>query len=205
VALDETRNFSLSLGEAMRKSIILMSAACVAVLTTAFAGSVLAGGTASATAANRTKDPVSSDSMPPLLAEDFPAPAEGFIVTTILIVADVDRSRDFYVRVFGAKIVNKSKPAILRISNSWLIINTGGGPTDDKPDVIAAPPQNAHVLTSALNIRVADIAASHRDWKARGADFITEPKDHGAELRCYIRDPDGYLIEVGQSTGALPK
>ena len=40
-----------------------------------------------------------------------------------------------------------------------------------------------------------------RGWKAKGADFITEPLDnHGWEMRCYIRDPDGYIIEVGQSS-----
>ena len=71
------------------------------------------------------------------------------------------------------------------------------------PDVIAAPPQSLHVLTSALNIRVADIWAIYEEWKERGADFITEPKDHGMEIRCFIRDPDGNLIEVGQSTGIL--
>jgi lactoylglutathione lyase len=25
-------------------------------------------------------------------------------------------------------------------------------------------------------------------------------KDHGYEIRAYIRDPDGHLIEVGQTT-----
>ena len=33
--------------------------------------------------------------------------------------------------------------------------------------------------------------------------FLTEPKDHGREIRAYIRDPDGHLIEVGQATGLL--
>jgi len=37
-------------------------------------------------------------------------------------------------------------------------------------------------------------------WVSRGAQFITEPKVHATELRCYMRDPDGYLIEVGQTT-----
>lgn len=32
---------------------------------------------------------------------------------------------------------------------------------------------------------------------------MTPPIDRGAETRCYMRDPDGYLIEVGQSTGLL--
>src|SRR5215471_9068554 len=35
---------------------------------------------------------------------------------------------------------------------------------------------------------------------ARGAQFLTPPKQHQYEKRCYIRDPDGHLIEVGQTT-----
>jgi catechol 2,3-dioxygenase-like lactoylglutathione lyase family enzyme len=136
-------------------------------------------------------------------AKGLPAPNEGLLVTHLLIVADQDRSREFYRRVMDAEVVRDRDPVMLRLSNSWLIINAGGGPTDDKPDVVAAPPQSAHVLTSALNIRVADIAAIYREWRARGADFLTEPKDHGSEIRCYLKDPDGHLIEVGQSTGIL--
>jgi hypothetical protein len=33
--------------------------------------------------------------------------------------------------------------------------------------------------------------------------FLTEPLDRKAELRCYLRDPDGYLVEIGQATGML--
>ncbi|MGI6852723.1 VOC family protein [Mesorhizobium sp. 1B3] len=133
----------------------------------------------------------------------FPAPSEGFVVTHLLIVADQDRSREFYRTVLGAEVVRERDPVALRLSNTWLILNSGGGPTDDKPHVIASPPQSAHVLTSALNIRVADIQAVYREWKARGADFLTPPKDRGAEIRCYMRDPDGHLIELGQATGIL--
>jgi hypothetical protein len=45
--------------------------------------------------------------------------------------------------------------------------------------------------------------ATTEEWKAKGAEFVTPPIDRGAEIRCYLRDPDGYLIEVGQSTGLL--
>ena len=54
-----------------------------------------------------------------------------------------------------------------------------------------------------LNLRVADIDACYRKWRDRGATFLTPPIDRGAEIRCYMRDPDGYLIEVGQATGML--
>ena len=50
-----------------------------------------------------------------------------------------------------------------------------------------------------MNIRVADIGACYELWRSRGAEFITEPKEKYGETRCYIRDPDGYIIEVGQS------
>jgi catechol 2,3-dioxygenase-like lactoylglutathione lyase family enzyme len=136
-------------------------------------------------------------------AKGFPAPSTGFLLTHLLIVADQDRSREFYRTVLGAEVIRDRDPVVLRVSNGWLIINSGGGPTDDKPDVIAAPPQSSHVLTSALNIRVADVETTYREWRARGAEFLTEPKDHGREIRCYLRDPDGHLIEVGQATGIL--
>lgn len=151
---------------------------------------------------NKTK-PLASFSPAQLEAKGFPAPSEGLIVTHLLIVADQDRSRDFYSNVLGGEVIHVRNPAVVRLGNSWIVINTGGGPTDDKPDVIAAPPQSLHVLTSGLNIRVADVWAIYGEWKERGADFITEPKDHGQEIRCYIRDPDGHLIEVGQSTGVF--
>ena len=54
-----------------------------------------------------------------------------------------------------------------------------------------------------LNLRVADIQACYEEWKSKGAEFVTPPIDREAEIRCYMRDPDGYMIEVGQSTGLL--
>ena len=64
---------------------------------------------------------------------EFPAPQSGFVVTHFLVVSDQDRSRDFYRSVFGATVVLERDPVILKIANSWLILNVGGSPTDDKP------------------------------------------------------------------------
>ena len=86
------------------------------------------------------------------------------------------------------------------LSNSWIIINVGGGPTDDKPTVTLETPSDPNQVSSFLNIRVADIHATYSEWSARGAQFLTPPKQHQYEIRCYIRDPDGHLIEVGQTT-----
>jgi lactoylglutathione lyase len=132
--------------------------------------------------------------------DDFPAPASGFVVTHFLVVSDQDRSREFYRSVFGAQVLLERDPVIMKIANSWLILNVGGGPTDDKPTVTLAPPADPDQTSAFLNIRVADIARAYADWSARGAEFLTEPKTHASEIRAYIRDPDGHLIEVGQST-----
>jgi lactoylglutathione lyase len=134
---------------------------------------------------------------------EFPAPETGFVLTHFLVVSDQDRSREFYRSVFGAKVVLERDPVILSLASSWIILNVGGGPTDDKPTVTLAPPADPNLVTAFLNIRVADIAQVYAEWSARGAHFLTEPKDHGREIRAYIRDPDNHLIEVGQSTGLL--
>jgi catechol 2,3-dioxygenase-like lactoylglutathione lyase family enzyme len=123
-----------------------------------------------------------------------------FVVTNTLIVRDIHRSVAFYRDVLGATVLREGEPTFLRLGNIWLTINGGGVGTDDKPEVIAAPPRDPNVLSNFLNLRVADIQRCYELWSSRGAKFITEPKVHATELRCYMRDPDGYLIEVGQTT-----
>jgi len=132
---------------------------------------------------------------------EFPAPQAGFVVTHFLVVSDQDRSREFYRTVFGAKVLAERDPVIMKIANSWLILNDGGGPTDDKPTVTLAPPADPDLTSAFINLRVADISQAYTEWTAKGAEFLTEPKQHAREIRAYIRDPDGHLIEVGQSTG----
>lgn len=88
----------------------------------------------------------------------------------------------------------------MALANSWIIINVGGGSTDDKPTVLLETPPDPDRTSSFLNIRVSDIQAVYAEWSARGAEFLTPPKQHQTEIRCYIRDPDGHLIEVGQTT-----
>ncbi|MBV9192953.1 MAG: VOC family protein [Solirubrobacterales bacterium] len=117
------------------------------------------------------------------------ADEQGIVLTQMLIVADIERSVRFYRDVLGATVVRDQAPAMLRFYNGWIVINTGGGPTPDKPEVTLEPPREPSLVSGFLNIRVRDIAAVYRDWSSRGARFITEPRDnHGAELRCYLRD-----------------
>lgn len=130
-----------------------------------------------------------------------PIPQDGFLVTHFLTVRDQIRSREFYVGVLGGRIIAPENPCIIKLSNSWIVLNSGGGPTPDKPVVTLEPPQDPNTVNSFLNLRVADIHGHYTRWKARGANFLTEPLDnHGWETRCYLRDPDGYIIEVGQAS-----
>ena len=131
---------------------------------------------------------------------EFPAPAEGIALTHFIVSADVPRSAAFYTDVLGGEVVMEGEPTIVQLANSWVIINVGGGPTEDKPEVVLDVPDDPNRVSAFLNIRVADIQARYEEWSAKGAEFLTPPQDRGAEIRCYIRDPDGHLIEVGQST-----
>jgi predicted enzyme related to lactoylglutathione lyase len=130
-------------------------------------------------------------------------PKEGISVAHFLTVADIERSARWYEKVFGGRILStgdsSGAPGYIQIANTWLLVNVGGGPTPDKPTVTLSVPDPNHI-NSFMNIRVADIHACYELWKSRGAEFITEPIPKYGEIRCYMRDPDGYIIEVGQST-----
>ena len=134
---------------------------------------------------------------------NLPFPTDGLLVTTFITVRKVAQSRQFYSEVLGGTVVLEENPCIVKLANSWIIMNPGGPPTPDKPDITVANYEPGPKTSIFLNLRVVDIDACYQQWRARGAEFITPPIDRGAEIRCYMRDPDGYLIEVGQATGML--
>ena len=131
-------------------------------------------------------------------------PDEEMVLAHFIVSSDVESSRRFYTDVLGGQTVISGEAndevTYVALANSWVIINVGGGPTDDKPTVTLETPSDPDRVNSFLNIRVKDIQAVYDAWSERGADFLTPPKEHATEIRCYIRDPDGHLIEVGQTT-----
>lgn len=135
--------------------------------------------------------------------EDFPAPVEGFLLTHFLTVKDPKRSSAFYSGILGGQVLVEGEPTLIKLANSWIILNVGGGPTDDKPDVTLAAPSDLKNVSSFMNIRVADIKAKYEEWRGKGANFLTPPMDRGHEIRCYMSDPDGYIIEVGEATAGM--
>jgi catechol 2,3-dioxygenase-like lactoylglutathione lyase family enzyme len=128
----------------------------------------------------------------------FPAPVQGFVVTYFIVASDVERSRRFYADVLGGEVLLEGDPSIVALANGWVTIGGAGGPTADKPGVTLLTPSDPDRVSSFMNVRVADIGAMYAQWTARGARFLTPPIERGAEIRCYMRDPDDHLIEVGQ-------
>jgi catechol 2,3-dioxygenase-like lactoylglutathione lyase family enzyme len=123
-------------------------------------------------------------------------------VTHILVVADPARSRDFWVDVLGAEPYREygGTSVVLRFAGSWLLLVSGGGPTADKPTVTFLPPADPDRVSHAMTLRVADCQAAYQALLTRGATFLTPPHDWGGEIRCFLRDPDGHLVELSQAT-----
>ena len=135
---------------------------------------------------------------------ELPSRPEGIVLAHFIVSDNVERSRHFYTEILGGRVVFSGRDGdevtYVGLANTFIIINGGGGPTDDKPTVTLEAPRDHDRVSSFLNIRVRDIAAMYAEWSARGAHFVTPPKQHQNEIRCYMRDPDGHLIEVGQTT-----
>jgi hypothetical protein len=87
------------------------------------------------------------------MAEAGP-PTEGIVVTRFIASDDVERSRHFYTNMLGGTLERSGEPANIAPANSWIIINRGGGATDDKPAVALETPSDSDRVSSFLNIRV---------------------------------------------------
>ena len=122
-------------------------------------------------------------------------------LTTILVVRDVGSSVAWYRDVLGAELYREygGTSAVFQFSGSWLLVVTGGSPTEDKPTVTFAPPPDPDTVSVSFTIRVPDCGAAYRILIERGAEFLTEPVDHGGEIRAFFRDPDGHLFEISEA------
>lgn len=127
-------------------------------------------------------------------------PTEGMELTRLLVVADVGRSRRWYEDVLGATVVREygGTSCVLQLLGSWLLLVTGGGPTQDKPSVTFAPPDDPDRVSAETIFRVPDCRSAFETLRSRGATFLTPPVDHGWEIRAFFRDPDGHLFEISE-------
>jgi catechol 2,3-dioxygenase-like lactoylglutathione lyase family enzyme len=92
---------------------------------------------------------------------ELPPPQEGIVLAHFIVSDDVDRSRRFYTEVLGGRLAFFGREGLtyVALANSWIIINVGGGPTDDKPKVTLETPGDPDRVSSFLNIRVRDVTA----------------------------------------------
>lgn len=127
-------------------------------------------------------------------------PGKDMALTHILVVSNMEEAKKFYTNVLGAEIYREygGDSCVLQFLESWLLLVTGGGPTEDKPTVTFAPPDNLNRVSHAVTIRVPDCRSAYKELKSRGADFLTPPTNRGSETRCFFRDPDGHLLEISE-------
>jgi lactoylglutathione lyase len=132
-------------------------------------------------------------------------PTEGVEVTHLLVVGELGPALTFYRDVLGATLHREygGTSAVLSFQGSWLLLVTGGEPTEDKPTVTFAPPKDPDTVSSELTIRVPDCREAYDILRSRGASFLTPPFDWGGEIRCFFRDPDGHLLEISEAVSSV--
>jgi catechol 2,3-dioxygenase-like lactoylglutathione lyase family enzyme len=133
------------------------------------------------------------------VSTDFPT--EEMALTQLLVVRDLERSRAFYRDVLGAEVYREygGTSVVLRLLGTWLLLVTGGEPTQDKPDVTFAAPVDPGTVSHSMTIRVPDCRAAYGTLRGRGAQFLTPPVDYDWEVRAFFRDPDGHLLEISEA------
>jgi catechol 2,3-dioxygenase-like lactoylglutathione lyase family enzyme len=133
------------------------------------------------------------------MATEFPE--AGVELTHILVVSDLPAARDFWTQVVGAHVFREygGTSCVLKLAGTWLLLVTGGIPTEDKPDVTFAVPTDPNTVSHAMTFRVADCRATYEILRRRGARFLTPPVESAWEVRAFSRDPDGHLLEISQA------
>ena len=127
-------------------------------------------------------------------------PVDGVELTQLLVISDLEQSMRFYSDVLGAELYREygGTSAVYKFAGCWLLLVTGGEPTEDKPTVSFAPPADPDRVSHQLTMRVPDCRAAYETLSARGAQFLAPPKDWGGEIRAFFRDPDGHLLEISE-------
>ena len=121
-------------------------------------------------------------------------------LTHILVVSDIEASIRWYRDVLGAELTREygGTSAVFDMNGTWLLLVTGGEPTEDKPGVTFAAPEDPSLVSHSFTIRVQDCQAAYETLVDRGAEFLTPPYDWESEIRAFFRDPDGHLFEISE-------
>jgi len=120
----------------------------------------------------------------------------------VLIVEQLDRALDFYVEVLGLSLGHRSGPyAQLNTGTTRLALYERAAMAETLGLALRAPAQNAPGFE--LGFKVSDVDAAFSALLKQGAPAVIPPTDrHWGQRTAYVRDPDGYLIELAQDLSA---
>jgi catechol 2,3-dioxygenase-like lactoylglutathione lyase family enzyme len=123
-------------------------------------------------------------------------------IGVILAVRDVDRSVAFYRDHLGfamEALYDDPPYATLSRQGVRLSLAEQGHPAPDRPGVSLQVPADPSVLPAIVVLEVADAASVHARLAAHGVPLLAEPwAPPWGGLRCFVVDPDGYLVEIEQ-------
>lgn len=127
-------------------------------------------------------------------------PEKGMEISHILVSKDLKKSKEFYINILGAELFREygGTTLVLKLLNNWFVIVTEGEPTIDKPGIHFKSNDQSKEVNHSFTFRVENCQRSYEVLKSRGAEFITPPYDHGHEIRCFFKDPDGNLFEISE-------
>ncbi|MEE9451519.1 MAG: lactoylglutathione lyase [Gammaproteobacteria bacterium] len=122
------------------------------------------------------------------------------LLHTMLRVGDLDRSIQFYTEVLDMHVMSKTDYT----SGKFTLVFIGYG-SEDSDTVLELThnwEQSSYDLGEAYGhvaIAVDDIYATVEKMKSQGVDVVREPgpmKFGGDVVIAFIKDPDGYMIEL---------
>ena len=107
-----------------------------------------------------------------------------------LKVSDVERAKDFYVRVFGMKIVWQPDPDNAYLSSGCDNVALHRG--EEAPSDAQRLDHFGFIVPT-----IADVEAGYAWAKSIGVEIVHELKHHrDGSVSFYIRDPDGNVIQA---------
>ena len=127
---------------------------------------------------------------------------EATAMTHMLVVSEVEVSRDWYVNMLDADVFGEygGTSVVLDLLGSWILLVTGGDPTPGKPTVTLDVPDDPDKVSGQIIFRVDDCRGTYELLRYRGVEFLAAPVDRGGEIRAFFRDPDNHLFEISQLT-----
>ncbi|NJN15957.1 MAG: glyoxalase [Oscillochloris sp.] len=125
-----------------------------------------------------------------------------------LVVCDVERSRSFYTQVLGMDEV--PRPVTFRFPGAWFRKGRAEfhliGEAEAGRAATIQPAYYERELRRGylphLALEVADLAAAQAHLAALNVPIVGGPQPRGdGVIQLYIRDPDGYVIELFDRSG----